>query len=557
MSDPKRPARRGFDPRLLEGSIARSLFLLAVPIMGANILQVAYQVIDAFWVGRLGAAAVAAVSVTMPIMFVLIAAGMGFAIAGTTLIAQYTGARDHAMVDHVAAQTLLTIVAVSVVLGAIGFLLAPPLLHLMGVAPAVYDGALPFMRVVFVALPFTFIYAMAQALMRGVGEVKAPLYIVAGTVFMNFCLDPVLIFGKFGAPAWGVTGAAIATLISQAIAAAIALRLLFGGRYGIHIHWRDFVPDFAFVKRAFLLGYPASIEQSARGIGMTVMTFFIASFGTVVTASFGVGVNVFNVVLIPAMGFSMATSTLVGQNIGAGNIGRAEQVARLAAIITFAMLSAFGLLCVVFAPGHRRDLRARRSRRHRRRRALYPHRVVELRLRRPAIRAAGRAARGWRDDPRHDDQPHLAMAVAASGRLHSGGAFPHGRERPLLVLAGRQCGDVHHRRALVRPRHLENPPPRSPFAHRARAGRGRGTGADVRPDSSACGTTSENYYRLKLEIAFAPKKSPPPSPFRTAKTFPQDFAKRTINRPRNHRIRAGSLSLPNDSHRCVGTLGPG
>jgi putative MATE family efflux protein len=350
MSNPARQARRAFDPRLLEGSIPRSLFLLAVPIMGANILQVAYQVIDAFWVGRLGADAVAAVSVTMPIMFVLIAAGMGFAIAGTTLIAQYTGARDHDMVDHVAAQTLLTILMLSIVLGAIGYALAPAILHKMGVAPAVYDGALGFMRVIFIALPFTFIYAMAQALMRGVGEVKAPLYIVAATVFVNFALDPVLIFGKFGFPAWGVMGAAIATLISQAIASVIALWLLFGGRYGIHIRPRDFVPDFAFIKRAFLLGYPASIEQSARGLGMAVLTFLIVSFGTVVTASYGVAVNVFNVVIIPAMGFSMATSTLVGQNIGAGNMARAEKVARLAAIITFGMLTAIGLLCVAIAP---------------------------------------------------------------------------------------------------------------------------------------------------------------------------------------------------------------
>src|SRR5690242_3352001 len=108
--------RRQFDSRLLEGSIVRSLFTLAVPIVGANILQVAYQLVDAFWVGRLGAAAVAAVSITMPLMFVLVAAGMGFAIAGTTLIAQYTGARDHAMVDHIAAQTLIAITAVAVVL---------------------------------------------------------------------------------------------------------------------------------------------------------------------------------------------------------------------------------------------------------------------------------------------------------------------------------------------------------------------------------------------------------------------------------------------------------
>jgi putative MATE family efflux protein len=332
------PARRAFDPRLLEGSIPRSLFLLAVPIMAANILQVAYQIIDAFWVGRLGAAAVAAVSISMPLMFVLVAAGMGFAIAGTTLIAQYTGARDQKMVDHVAAQTLVTIIAVSVVLGSLGFALAPWLLKLMGIAPDVYRNALAFLRITFIALPFLFVYAMVQALMRGVGEVRAPLYIVAVTVAINFSLDPVLIFGNFGIPPLGVAGAAIATLIAQALAAVVGLSLLFGGRYGIHVHWSDFKPDFAFVRRAFLLGYPA------------VLTFLITSFGTVVTASFGVGVNVFNVMLIPAMGFSMATSTLVGQNIGAGNVARAEKVAKLAGFITFSVLTTLGILCVIFAP---------------------------------------------------------------------------------------------------------------------------------------------------------------------------------------------------------------
>jgi len=202
----------------------------------------------------------------------------------------------------------------------------------------------------FLALPFLFLYAMVQALLRGVGEVRVPLFIVGGTVAINFVLDPILIFGKFGAPALGVTGAAVATMISQLLAAIVSMRVLFGGRYGIHVRWRDFRPDFAFVKRAFLLGYPASIEQSARGLGMTAMVFLVTAFGTVATASYGVGVNVFNVAIIPAMGLAMATSTLVGQNIGAGNIPRAEEVARLAAIITFVVLTAFGLLCMIFAP---------------------------------------------------------------------------------------------------------------------------------------------------------------------------------------------------------------
>src|SRR6476469_5406562 len=114
---------------LLEGPILSSLLSLAVPIALANILQAAYQLIDAFWVGRLGGAAVAAVSVTTPVMFLCIGLGVGMAVAGSTLIAQYAGAGDRRMVNHVAAQTLLMVVIVSIVLGGAGFALTPILLH--------------------------------------------------------------------------------------------------------------------------------------------------------------------------------------------------------------------------------------------------------------------------------------------------------------------------------------------------------------------------------------------------------------------------------------------
>src|ERR1700758_5531092 len=135
---------RAFDPRLLEGPIPRSLFLLAFPIMGGNILQIAYQLVDAFWVGRLGAAAVASVSVSMPLMFLMMSIGMGFTIAGSTLIAQYVGARNRQMVDHVAGQTMLVTVAVSLVLGVVGALAAPYLIDLMEVEPEVYRNAVGF-----------------------------------------------------------------------------------------------------------------------------------------------------------------------------------------------------------------------------------------------------------------------------------------------------------------------------------------------------------------------------------------------------------------------------
>src|SRR5258708_32426492 len=182
--------------KLLEGPIVRSLLTLAVPIALANVLEAAYQLIGAFWVGRLGGAAVAAVSVSAPIMFLTIGLGAGLAIAGSTLVAQYFGARNHDMVDHVAAQTLVMIVVVSVVLGTLGYLAAPSILRLMGVAPEVYSGDGGVMRWSFVGLVFNFFFFMFQSLMRGVGEAKLPVFIVFGTIALNFALHPLFIFGR-------------------------------------------------------------------------------------------------------------------------------------------------------------------------------------------------------------------------------------------------------------------------------------------------------------------------------------------------------------------------
>ena len=323
---------------------------LAFPIALANVLQAAYQLIDAYWVGRLGGSAVAAVSVSTPVMFLTIGLGVGLAIAGSTLVAQYYGAGNHAMVNHVAAQTLLMVVFVSVVLGSVGYVAAPQLLRTMGVAPDVYAGAIGFLRVSFVGVVFNFFFFMFQSLMRGVGEAKLPVFIVLGTVILNFVLDPLFIFGWGPIPPMGVTGAAVATVGTQSVAALIGLAVLFSGRYDIHLGWRDFIPDLAYVKRAFLLGFPASIEQSARALGLTVLTFLITSFGTVTVAAYGVGSTILQVVMIPAMGLSMSVSTLVGQNIGAGNVERAARIGRLGSWLGFAILTGLGVIAFISAP---------------------------------------------------------------------------------------------------------------------------------------------------------------------------------------------------------------
>jgi putative MATE family efflux protein len=335
----------------LERPIGTALLRLAVPIILGNLLQTGYQLTDAFWVGRLGATAVAAVSVSFPVTFLVIALGAGLAIAGATLSAQYMGAGRQGMVNHVAAQTMTMVALTSVVLGAAGYAAAPYLLDLLGVAPDVYSGALGFMRVSFIGIIFVFAYGMFQALMRGVGETRIPLLIVLGTVCLNFALDPLFIFGWGPLPPAGVMGAALATLATQGLAALLGMAIFLHGRHGIQLAWGDFRPDPPYIKRAFFLGLPGSVELSTRGLGPMLMSFLVAGFGTVTLAAYGVGSNILQFVTMPAMGLSMAVSTLVSQNMGAGNIQRAARVTVLGAAAGFVVLTLVGSAAYLVAPG--------------------------------------------------------------------------------------------------------------------------------------------------------------------------------------------------------------
>ncbi len=335
---------------LTEWSVIRSLLTLSIPIIFAQILQSAYQFTDSFWVGRLGGAAVAAVSISFPVTFLMIALGAGFSVAGSILIAQYFWAKNEKMVNHVAAQTLLMVLIVSSVLWAIGFILTPSILHLMGIEADVYNGALGFMRVSFAGMIFSFGFMMFQSVMRGIGQVTMPLYIVGGTVLLNFILDPLFIFWYGSFQGMGVMGAALATFGTQSLATIIGFSILLRWKYGIHLKLHDFRPDFAFIKRSFLLGFPASIEMSGRALGITVMTFLLATFGTLAVASYGVGSTIIQFVMIFCMGLSMAISTLVWQNIGAGNIDRASETAKIGAWASFLLMTGVGVIIFLLAP---------------------------------------------------------------------------------------------------------------------------------------------------------------------------------------------------------------
>lgn len=334
---------------LTEGPILKALFTLSIPIVFSNLLQSAYQITDTFWVGRLSAEAVAAVSLSFPISFLLMSIGGGLPMAGAVLVSQYKGKGDDEAVNHTVAQTFLFILCMAVILTTIGYLSAEHIMRFMGAAPHVLSDATLFTRVTFLGYLFVFSFFVFESLMRGLGEPKLPMKIVLVTVLLNLVLDPLFIFGYGHVPAMGVAGAAMATFCTQALAAIIGVITLLRGHYGITLHIRDLRPDLVFLKTAFLLGLPSSIEQSTRALGMTVMTLLAASFGTLAVAAYGIGIRMLILVIIPALGLSIATSTFVGQNIGAGNVDRAHKATLIGGAFGAVVLTIIGFLLFLFA----------------------------------------------------------------------------------------------------------------------------------------------------------------------------------------------------------------
>ncbi|ELR71142.1 putative efflux pump [Fulvivirga imtechensis AK7] len=335
--------------KFTEGKIFHSLATLALPIILANILHTAYQLIDTFWLGRLGANAVAAVSISFPILFLILSLGGGLTLAGTVIVSHHKGADDQRQVNFSSSQTVFVIFFISILLAATGYFAAPPLMKLVGAGPEILADSVAYFQVSSLGFVFLFMFFVFQSLMRGIGNVLLPMYIILVTVFLNLILDPLFIFGYGPIPGYGVAGAAIASIITQGLSAAAGLFVLFRGKMGIRIKWSYMKFDFLWTKKLFELGIPASLEQSSRAAGMTVMVMLVTSFGSDVVAAYGIGARLLSLVIIPALGFAIATTTLIGQNIGAAKIKRAEKIGNLSTKIAFFGLTGVGMLLFAFA----------------------------------------------------------------------------------------------------------------------------------------------------------------------------------------------------------------
>jgi putative MATE family efflux protein len=335
---------------MTQGPLIGILLRVALPITLTNLSLSAFDIVNAFWVGRLGQDAIAAVAASGPLFNVLINLGSGLSTAGAVLIAQNAGARRHHVLDHVAAQTLLMVASMATVFALSGELFSAPLLRLIGVEPGIHDLAAHYLHIRYVGMVPMFCFMATQAMLQAVGEVRFAMLVQMGAILCNAALDPLLIFGLGPVPALGVGGAALATVIVQSAALAVALRHLLSGRSALHLHLHDFRPDWVHVRRAAELGVPACIEQGIRTFSSILLMSLAAGFGTLALAAYGVGTRLLFLWFSPIIGLSIATAAVVGQNVGAGLVDRARAAARLSACVAFAGMTAIGLLLMPFVP---------------------------------------------------------------------------------------------------------------------------------------------------------------------------------------------------------------
>jgi putative MATE family efflux protein len=330
------------------GRIAPKLAHLAWPLVLGNLLQTVYNVADMFWVGRVSPEAVAAVSLMFPLSWMFVSTAMGITAATIALVSQHVGAGEDRRADRVVAQTILLTLAVSSALATLGLAARRPLLTLIGARGDVFVEALAYIEVIFLALPFTFLFFAFRAALQGAGDTKTAMWLMLLSAGLNVVIDPVFILDWGPFLGWGTFGAAVATFISRGAATAAGIYVLLRGGFGVRLRIGDLRPDFDILRKLVDVGYPATLDGWARSFAAVVMAGFVARFGAAPTAAYGIGIRLMSISWSVAGAVGQATATGVGQNLGAKTPDRAARVTWVATAATMGILFAAGALAFAF-----------------------------------------------------------------------------------------------------------------------------------------------------------------------------------------------------------------
>jgi putative MATE family efflux protein len=340
----------GTEQDFTEGKLSRAIILLSIPAMLEMVMESVFVISDIFFVSRLGADSVATVGLTESMMTIIYAISIGLGAATTSMVSRRVGEKHDLEASRSAFQAILTGLFISVTIAIPGALFADKLLSLMGASRNIVTEMSGYARIMLGGNVVIMLLFIINAIFRSAGDAAVAMKVLWIGNIINIILDPCLIFGLGPFPRMGVAGAATATTIGRGTAVLIQFYLLFSGKKRIRLQLNQLSVDFRIMLKLLKLSV-GSIGQNLIGTTSWIaLVRIISIFGSEVVAGYTIAIRIVGFTILPSWGISNASSTLVGQNLGAKKPERAEKAVWVTGIVNMILLGVIGLILVLF-PG--------------------------------------------------------------------------------------------------------------------------------------------------------------------------------------------------------------
>lgn len=318
----------------------RLIITMSFPIMLSMLVQALYNIVDSAFVARISEDALTAVSLAFPVQLLMIAVATGTGVGVNALLSRRLGQKKQEEANAVAVNGVFLSVCFWLVFAVLGLLFGRSFIALFTDVPAVIDMGTSYVTVVTVASCGVFLLFVAERLMQATGNTVYHMVTQLIGAVLNCILDPIMIFGLFGFPALGTTGAALATVLSQIIAMSIGFFINVRFNHDVRLHLRGFRPDGGILGEIVRIGLPAAVQQSLLSILTVGLNRILMPFSQTAVSFYGVYYKLQNFLFMPVYGLNNALIPMVGYNFGAKNRRRIERITRYALYLAIGIMAA-------------------------------------------------------------------------------------------------------------------------------------------------------------------------------------------------------------------------
>jgi putative MATE family efflux protein len=324
------------EKQFTKGSIRRAIVLLSIPMILEMIMESLFAVADVFFVSRVSVDAVATVGLTESVITLVYSVAIGMSMAATAMVSRRIGEEKPEAAAKAAAQSMMIAISIALLIGLAGLIYAPQILLLMGGTDEVVASGVNYTRLMLGSNIVIMLLFLLNGIFRGAGDAAIAMRSLWIANIINIALDPIFIFGLGPVPAFGVTGAAIATTIGRGIGVAYQLYILFGVSGKIKLRREHFQLDIPIIKKLADVAATGAGQFLIASASWIFLMRIIALFGSEAVAGYTIAIRLIVFTILPAWGIANAAATLVGQNLGAQQPERAEQSRLESSILQYA-----------------------------------------------------------------------------------------------------------------------------------------------------------------------------------------------------------------------------